>query len=275
MPDTASETSVAEHTAPALLAADDPPPFEVLNPDGRARALLICDHASRAVPQALDCLGLDDAELRRHIGWDIGAADVTRRLAELMDAPAVLSGWSRLVIDPNRLLEDPTSIPEISDGTVVPGNRALEDDGRAARVEALFRPYHSAVEAQIERARARGAPPALVSVHSFTPVMKTRERPWQVGILWGQDPRLAVPLIDWLARQPGLIVGDNEPYSGRAGFGYSIERHGTDNGLPNALIEVRQDLIDTHHGAADWAGILARALDEVLADAAVWRELQR
>lgn len=254
-----------------LLGPDDPPPFEFVNRDGAGRAVLICDHAGRAIPAALGNLGLDEAALWRHIAWDIGIADVTRHLARLLDAPAVLANYSRLVIDCNRRLNDPTSIAQESDGVVVPGNRGLRPEDRKARAEACFQPYHDAVAQLIEGRRRAGLVPALISMHSFTPVMNGFERPWHVGILWNRDPRLPVPLMRRLAAEPDICVGDNEPYTGRDEHGYSIHVHGEDLGLPHALIEIRQDLIDTHHGAREWAERLGRILADVLADDRLYR----
>jgi len=247
----------------SFLAEDEPAPFELVNPAGGARLLLVCDHASSFVPRRLGRLGLDEAQLARHIAWDIGAGELARALARRLDAPALLSGFSRLVIDPNRRLDDPTSIVQISDGTVVPGNRDLAPAARAARVEDLFRPYHAAVDREIARLAARAPVPAVISVHSFTPVMKGEARPWQVGVLWDRDPRLPLPLLERL-RADGLEVGENQPYSARGGNGYTLEAQAAPRGLPHVLIEVRQDLIDTRHGVADWARRLGDALGEVL-----------
>ena len=243
-------------------------PFEIANPDGRAPLLLVCDHASRALPPAYGTLGLDEAELWRHIAWDIGAADVTRRLAQLLDAPAVLSGYSRLLVDCNRAGDDPTLVCRVSDGTVVPGNRSFDAAELARRMALAHAPYHAAVEAAMARLRARAAAPALINIHSFTPVMKGVERPWHIGVLWDQDGRIAVPLMQVLREDTDLVVGDNEPYSGRSNVGYTCRRHAEAAGLPNVLIELRQDLIDTRHGAEAWAGRLAAALRRVLAEAA-------
>ncbi len=252
---------------PALLGADDPPPFEPVNADGRAGAVLVCDHASCAVPAALDQLGLDESLLGRHIGWDIGAADVARRLAVLLDAPALLAGYSRLVIDCNRPLGAPASIPRFSDGIEVPGNRNVDATGARARTEACFRPYHAAVGAAIKRLGERlGGAPAVISVHSFTPLLDGGERPWHVGILWDRDPRIAEPLIAALAADPEICVGDNQPYSGREPVPYTIPTHAVARRLPHVTIELRQDLVDTHRGAEAWANRLAAALDGVLAD---------
>ena len=217
------------------------------------------------MPRALGNLGLDAAQLARHIAWDIGAAEATRELARLLDASALLSGFSRLVIDPNRIAEGPGLIPEISDGIPVPGNRDLTPDQRRQRYETFHQVYHRAVAAELDALAARGPGPAVVSMHSFTPVMVGQERPWQVGILWNRDGRLPLPLMARL-RAEGLVVGDNEPYTGRDFHGYTIHTHAEPRRLANVLIELRQDLIDTHHGAAEWAGRIARALLPILAD---------
>ncbi len=255
--------SASNRNAPAAAAPDDPPPYEIVNPDGTAPFVLTCDHASRALPAAYGTLGLDEAALRRHIAWDIGAADVTRRLAALLDAPAVLAGVSRLFIDCNRPLDDPTSICESSDGVTVPGNRGLDATERARRAARYFHPYHDAVDTVISRARSRGVAPALIAVHSFTPIMNGVERPWHIGVLWDHDPRIAVPLMAWLRADHGLTVGDNQPYSAKDPPGYGMARHGAAVGLPHVLLEIRQDLIDTHHGAESWANLLAATLRRV------------
>jgi len=257
-----------------LLAPDEPRPFELFNGAGKAPLLLICDHATRFIPRALRGLGLDEAALCRHIAWDIGIAEVTRLVARRLDAPAVLSHFSRLVVDPNRQLDNPTLMPEISDGTVVPGNRDLDAAARRARVDTFFRPYHHAIDAQLDAMLAAGAAqgraPAVVSMHSFTPVMHGVGRPWEIGVLWNRDPRLPRPLMERL-RAEGLTVGDNEPYSGADGHGYTQHTHADRRGLANVLIEVRQDLIDTQQGAALWAERLGAALEAVLADPALYR----
>jgi predicted N-formylglutamate amidohydrolase len=249
----------------ALLAEDEPAPFERVNPAGAAPLLLLCDHATNFLPRAFRSLGLDQAQLARHIAWDIGVAEVTRELARRLDAPAILSHFSRLIVDPNRPLDDPTLIPQIGDGIVVPGNRNLSPEARGRRLETFHRPYHQAIEQSLDAMAARGPGPAVVSMHSFTPVMKGFERPWQVGVLWNRDPRLPQPLMAKLRAQ-GIAVGDNEPYSGRGGCGHTLQTHADRRGLPNVLIELRQDLIDTHHAAAQWSALLAKALTEVARD---------
>jgi predicted N-formylglutamate amidohydrolase len=255
----------------ALLTADDPKAFEIVNEAGRAPVLLICDHASNAVPSRLAGLGLDEATLALHVAWDIGAAVVTRHLAVLLDARAVLSGYSRLVIDCNRPLDDPTSIAGESDGIEVPGNFGLSPADRAARADACFHPYHTAIDGELAGFTAGGVVPAVISVHSFTPMMRGFARPWHVGILWDKDRRLPVPLIAALAADPALVVGDNQPYSAREPAGHSVHTHAALAGLPHVAIELRQDLIATPDGAGAWAAILAAALQPILADGDLYR----
>jgi predicted N-formylglutamate amidohydrolase len=248
----------------AYASVAGPAPFEVVNAGGGTPVLIICDHASRVVPEDYDRLGLDETLLLRHIAWDIGAGDVARRLAALLDAPAVLCGTSRLVIDCNRALDDATSIPPASDGIAVPGNRDLDAAERRRRAERHFQPYHGEIRRRLDGFRARGIAPTLLSVHSFTPVMDGFERPWHVGLLWDRDPALSRALIAELGRNPNLVVGDNEPYSGSDPQGYAIATYGTGLDLPMAVFEIRQDLIDTHHGAESWAHLLHAALRPVL-----------
>lgn len=248
-----------------LLGPGDPPAVTTLNPEGGAPAILLCDHASNQVPEVLEHLGLDEAARARHIAWDIGAAEVARHLAGLLDAPAMLSGYSRLVVDCNRALDDPTAMRQISDGTVVPGNRGLDANARAQRAEACYWPYHRAVTAMIERIAARGIVPAIISIHTCTPVMKGVERPWHIGVLSNVDRRMADLLIAELSRDSALCIGDNLPYSGLDPHGYSIETHALPSGRPNVLLEIRQDLVDTLHGARHWALLVGRALRAVMA----------
>ncbi|MQX37998.1 N-formylglutamate amidohydrolase [Roseospira navarrensis] len=257
-----------DSAAAPLLAPDEPPPFEVVNPDAQRPVLLICDHAAHRVPRALGTLGLDKADLHRHVAWDIGAAAVTRHLAARLDACAVLANYSRLVIDLNRVPGAADSIPPVSDGTPVPGNRDLSEAAEQARIDALFNPYHSEVTRRLHHLwRVTGQAPVLFSVHSFTPTMKTGgpPRPWHIGVLWDSDGRLALPLMEGLAHDPDLIVGDNEPYSGWV-VGFTVSSHAGSAGLARAAVEIRQDLIATEAGAADWAGRLGSILEAVLSD---------
>lgn len=252
---------------PPLLGPDDPPVVEWVNAEGRAPILVLGDHAGRAVPARLARLGLGAAAFERHVAYDIGVDAMARRMAELLDAPALLHRYSRLVLDPNREPDDPTSICAISDGIVVPGNRQLTTAERVQRVETLFRPYHAAIAEQLDRFAAAGVTPAIISLHSFTPAMRDgHSRPWHVGVLWdGTDPRLPVPLLDVLRRDTALCIGDNQPYDARNAHGFTTEYHARDRGLPHVLIEVRQDLIGTDSDAAAWGNRLVAALQEPLA----------
>lgn len=230
---------------------------------------MFCDHAGRAFPRALGTLGLGQGELDQHIAWDIGIAGLGRRLAHSLDAPFFMTAYSRLVIDCNRHLDDPTSIAQESDRVRVPGNRGLSAADRRRRQEEIFVPYHTALTEEIRGRVAAGRVPIVISLHSFTPVMNGFQRPWHVGVLWNDDARLPVPLMRRLAEEPDLVVGDNEPYSGRAGRGYSIKAHAEALGLAHALLEIRQDLIADERGQEKWAGVLHRVLKDVLANPAL------
>jgi predicted N-formylglutamate amidohydrolase len=248
-----------------LLSAGDPPPFTIVNARGTAPAVLLCDHASNAIPAALGDLGLDEATRSRHIAWDIGAAEVTRHLTQILGAPAALAGYSRLVVDCNRSIDDPTAMRQISDGHVVPGNRGLDSTARAMRADSCYWPYHRAVTNLIEDVAAGGVTPAVISIHTCTPVMKGFERPWHIGVLSGHDRRMADLLIAEFDRDSALCVGDNKPYSGLDPHGYTIENHALPQGRPNVLLEIRQDLVDTQHGVRRWAELVGEALAKVLA----------
>lgn len=240
---------------------------ELLNPHGTGRLLLICDHASKHVPADLANLGLPAAELDRHIGWDIGAAALTRQLSARFDAPAVLAQTSRLVIDVNRDLMSESLIPTISDGTEIPGNRDLSPDARRARIERFYHPFHAAVDAQIRAMTGKGTVPLVIGVHSFTPVMNGIRRPWVVGLLWNRDPRLAQAMIRGF-RARGHMTGDNEPYSGQHLF-YTMDRHGSAHGLPQATLEIRQDQIGDNDGVTRWADIVADVITDIAAEPAL------
>jgi predicted N-formylglutamate amidohydrolase len=243
----------------------EPAPFELIGGADGARVLIICDHASPVIPAGLGDLGLAEEDRFAHVAWDIGAAQVARRLAYWLGCPAVLAGVSRLVIDCNRQPGDPSSIPAVSCGVTVPGNAGVDDAEADRRAEQWFWPYHHAIGTQLAHLWRHGLPPAMVSVHSFTPVMAGNGRPWHVGVLWNRDPRLAVPVIHALGTRPGLMVGDNQPYSGRE-INYSLDTHAAAAGLPHISFEIRQDLIADDGGAEAWAALLAEALTPVLAD---------
>lgn len=245
-----------------FLGPEDPPVFEVFNPEGSHPVLIVCDHASNTIPAGMDNLGLGDAELGRHIAYDIGAADVVRRMARHLGAPAVLSGYSRLIVDCNRQPGDPQSIPHMSDATFVPGNKGLGEQDEVRRVEGFHEPYHHAISQALAHIWRAGTAPWLFSIHSFTPSLGGEDRLWDIGVMWNRDPRVAVPLIDKL-RAEDLHVGDNEPYSGRE-TAYTIDRHAGGAGLPHAAVEIRQDHLETAEGAAKWAGLLGEIFKELL-----------
>lgn len=247
-----------------MMTSDPETPFQIIGEPRPARWLVTCDHATNRVPGwvAGGSLGIAAADMGRHIAYDVGAAGLTRALAEQLDAPAILSDFSRLVIDPNRGEDDPTLVMKLYDGTIIPANRHVTAADIAQRLGRLYRPYHDAYA----RLAARRPDTVICAVHSFTPQLKGRPpRPWQVGILYShRDERLALPLIAALADQ-GLCVGDNEPYAGHL-EGDAIDRHALAPGRPNVLIEVRNDLIATPAAQADWAARLAPVLGRVLAD---------
>jgi len=184
-------------------------------------------------------------------------------LAKMLGAPAVLSRFSRLLIDPNRGLDDPTLIMQIADGLVVRGNAGLSAAGLEGRLDHFYRPYHAAIDRAVEAGLAAGKPPAIVSVHSFTQAWKGVPRPWSAAVLWDKDPRLPLPLLKALRTIPDAVIGDNVPYSGQL-RGDTLYRHATLRGLAHALIEVRQDLILAEDGQAEWAAHLARVITDVL-----------
>lgn len=252
-----------------LIGPDDPPPYSVYNPEGKAPILLVCDHASNAFPAAMHQLGLADWVLEKHVALDIGAAMITRQLADRLDAPAVLSGYSRLIVDLNRQLHDVSAFIQVSDGIAVPGNLDLDEEEKQDRVDTFFRPYHDAISRQLESFKARGIVPAFISIHTCTPVFNNVVRHFHVGVMWDQDERIPVPLIERLRQDPELSIGDNEPYSGRHPHDYTIDHHAESVGLPCVGIEVRQDLVATNEGVRKWAGILAEAFQDVLADEAI------
>jgi predicted N-formylglutamate amidohydrolase len=203
--------------------------------------ILVCDHASNRLPEEYGSLGMSEALLQTHIAYDIGAAAVTRSLAQAFGAPAILGCYSRLLIDLNRGADDPTLVMRLSDGSIIPGNRDADDAEIAKRSARYHAPYHAAIEAEIEALRSKGVTPVLLSLHSFTPSWKGQARPWETGVLWDKDPRFARPLLEEL-RAAQIPVGDNEPYSGEL-ENDCMYWHGTRHGLPHVLLEMRQDLI--------------------------------
>jgi len=237
-------------------------PVEIIAGTMQSGVLFVCDHASNALPPCLGTLGLDEDDLTRHIAYDIGAAAVTRRLAQIFEAPAVLSRFSRLLIDPNRGLDDPTLVPKLSDRRIIPGNEKSDADDIATRVETYWKPYRQAISAHIEEMLQTGMLPIILSIHSFTPIWRGDLRPWEIGVLWDADNRLAHPLIEAL-KADAIATGDNEPYDG-ALQGDTLDEEVTRRGLAGLLIEIRQDLIEDISKAATWAERLARILKPLL-----------
>jgi predicted N-formylglutamate amidohydrolase len=240
----------------------DSAPFEIDGKDRPGPFLITCDHALNHVPDWVNGgdLGLPAEDMGRHIAYDIGAAGVVRHLAQRLNSPAVLSRFSRLVIDPNRGEDDPTLIMQLYDGTIIPGNRWLDAAEREARLERLYRPYHSAVEQMME-----GHTRAYVAIHSFTPRLTGRPpRPWHITVLTAGDRRLAEPLLQALDAQGDICSAENEPYDGDL-KGDSVDKHALQRGAPNVLIEIRQDLIDTPDRQVAWAERLAPLLQEAVA----------
>ena len=243
-----------------LLGTHDAPPVRILNAGGASPFLLIGDHAGNAVPQQLRALGVSDIDFDRHIGWDIGIGTLGAMLAERIDAVFVRQTYSRLVIDCNRSAAQPDAIAEVSDGTPVPGNRDLSDADRARRFAEIHEPYQAAIGAELSRRDAAGLATTLVALHSFTPSMRGQDRPWHIGILHdGGDTRFAQAMLDVLRAEPDLVVGDNEPYR-MDQIDYTIPRHAYPRSRPYAEIEIRQDLLATPEGCAEWADRLARIL---------------
>ena len=232
-------------------------PFFLHGEDRPGRWLVTCDHATNIVPDEVNGgdLGLPREDMERHIAYDVGAYGLARHLGELLDAPVVASNFSRLVIDPNRGEDDPTLLMKLYDGSIIPANRHADRAERERRMTLFHRPYHE----QLARMAARKGV-VIVSVHSFTRQLRGREpRPWHVGVLHTEDTRYSDPLLAVLRAEKDLCVGDNQPYTGYLG-GDAIDRHATAFNRPNALIEVRNDLIGDHDGQRLWAERLAPAL---------------
>ncbi|MBV2358869.1 N-formylglutamate amidohydrolase [Thalassococcus sp. CAU 1522] len=236
-------------------------PYHIEGASRNSRWLITCDHAANTVPPDLGgSLGLHVSDMARHIAYDVGAAGVARALGDALDAPVILSDFSRLVIDPNRGEDDPTLLMKIYDGSVIPGNRHADAAEKERRLNAYYRPYHDA----LADLAARRADTVIVAVHSFTPQLRGRaHRPWHVGILYGDDARLSDPLITELEAEADIVVGRNQPYSGHLP-GDSIWRHALQPGRMNTLLELRNDLIEDDAAQAHWGARLAPLLERAL-----------
>jgi len=258
-----------------MIGPGDPPPYSIINQQGRGQVLLVGDHVSPVIPRALGNLGLDETLLEQHITYDIGTRKLVHHLSQHLDAPAVLAGYSRLVVDLNRSLEDPSVMPEVSDDTPIPGNQNISVEHRNQRIHSFYTPYRKAIDMMLHGFREKEVVPAFISIHSFTPQMAGFVRPWHAGILWDKDPRIPVPLMANLrAHADGFNIGDNEPYSGKHPADYTIDHHAEASGIPHVSIEIRQDLVNTEAGAERWATILDDALRDVLSDPGLYQVWQ-
>ena len=240
----------------------DPTVPRILRPRGAGPIVLFCDHASNTIPEELHGLGLTASDLARHIAWDIGAACVATVLSEIFDAPAILCNTSRLVIDGNRHLDAPDLIPELSDGTIIPGNLHLSEEARANRIERWFVPYHDSVESVLLEREARGVPSIVVSIHSMTASLAGLSRPWKIALSSHLDRRLADPLLAALRRPGDIAVGDNQPYALEPDVDYSIPFHALRRNLPHIQVEFRQDEITDSMSQRQWAQRFALALKQ-------------
>jgi predicted N-formylglutamate amidohydrolase len=253
----------ATDIANQLLGKGDRPPVHETNADGRSPFLLTCDHYGRVLPRALGDLGVAESELTRHIAWDIGIAGVAERLARMLEAHLVAQRYSRLVIDCNRPPTAASSIPRLSEATMIPGNEALSREAAETRRREIFDPYHQWIREIIDERLREGRPTVLVALHSFTPVYAGVKRPWHIGTLYHRDTTLPTLLLKALRAEGDLVVGDNEPYAVSDETDYTIPVHGEARGLINTGIEIRQDLIADADGQSQWAERLARILGEI------------
>ncbi len=249
-----------------LLADDEPSPFALEREHGTSPFLLICDHASRRIPRALADLGVSEANLQRHVAWDIGAAGVAVHLAAALDAFAILQNYSRLAIDCNRPLDAPGSIVARSEATDIPGNANVDAAAAALRAREIFLPYHARIAAELDRREGQGRQTILISVHSFTPIYHAVARPWQIGMLYGRDARVAQRLLAMIRAEGRWNVGDNEPYAVTATTDYAIPVHCETRGIAHVGLEIRQDLITHADGQAEWATRIAGWLEAVATD---------
>lgn len=249
----------------SLLSEFDPPAFELHNAKGSSNAVLTCDHASHRVPSQLGTLGLAPDKLREHIGWDPGAAEVALQLSSMLDAPLLMSSYSRLVIDCNRPLQSAESIAHESAGISVPRNIELNDEDRAQRIESLFQPYHRAIDALLDARTDR--PTVVLSIHSFSPSLNGQPRPWNIGISARYKTRLAQLMIAELSRNTAIKVGDNLPYAIEDEFDYTLPAHAEARGLPGVMIEIRQDGLGDATSISTWASRVAACYQQIESDA--------
>ncbi len=254
----------AGNAAFKLLGPEDPPALEVLRPDGTSPFFLTCEHAGKLFPKRLGTLGLEGSDLERHISWDIGAAEVARRLSEQIDATCVLQTYSRLVVDCNRWPAAEDFITTSSEDTVIPGNIDIPGSEAKAREREIFRPYHDTIQELLDAREEHGRHTVLIAVHSCTPVFHGVSRPWHIGILYEHDRRFAGALLDLLQEHDDLQVGDNEPYFMTSEKDYAVPVHGQNRAILHVELEIRQDLITSAEGQQEWAERLRDLLREAL-----------
>jgi predicted N-formylglutamate amidohydrolase len=240
-----------------LLTADEPPAVTALRRDGISDFVIVVDHASRLIPRSLNNLGLPDSEIRRHIGWDIGALAVAQLVSERLDAALVAQNYSRLVIDCNRDPASPTAMPLISEVTPIPGNQTLSDEDREARRREIFTPYQDHIAALLDERARQGRKTILIALHTMTPVYKGSYRDMQSAVLYNRDARFGVALREAL----GPTCADNQPYAMTDESDFTLPVHGEKRGLLHVGIEIRQDLVETEAGQLLWADTLAMALE--------------
>jgi len=250
-----------------MLKSTEPEAVEILNPGSRSALFFVCDHASNRLPVSLGNLGLAASDIESHIGWDIGAAELARRLASMFSAPLVLSGYSRLIIDCNRPIISEGSIPQSSAGIEIPGNRNLSVEEVEARRETFFYPYHAAIANLLDRRQQERLPTALISIHSFTPDYPGQQRPWHVDFAYNRDRRLAGLLLQ-ADMDADLVIGDNLPYKVEDDSDYGIPQHGERRGLPHVLVEIRQDTLANEADIDRWAERFKRVLTKLMPDIA-------
>jgi predicted N-formylglutamate amidohydrolase len=248
----------------ALLRAREGDPVAIENGEGASPVIIVCEHASNVIPESLGTLGLSPEALGSHIAWDPGALAVARFMGEALDATVIHQRFSRLVYDCNRPPESPGAMPETSEVYQVPGNVSLTHEARAARVEALYFPFHRSVEALVQERIANGPTPVLVTVHSFTPVYFGKPRAVEIGILHDADSRLADGMLAAAAGNGNYTIRRNEPYGPEDGVTHTLKLHGLPNGLLNVMIEVRNDLITNESSQRVVADYLTGLLGESL-----------
>lgn len=269
------KTKIKKTVKPQIKNKKEPAVVRVENAKGKAQMVIICDHASNALPKKYGTLGLAKKDLQKHIAWDPGTENIGRYIAKKLDSTVVLAGYSRLLVDLNRGPDNGECMRDVSDHIAIPGNKKLSRTEQAARLKKYYWPYHDTIGKQIDRFTKKGIYPVLLSVHSFTPEMDGKKRPWHIGVLWNREQKIAKALCKNLrAKNKGLVVGENAPYSLKThdtGVN-SISRHAEGRGLPYVIVEFRQDLVGTKKGAEKYAEMFLQALRPVLEDPATYKK---